>query len=140
VLALIAAYRLGRRPPPRTRLRLPGLSLFAAVSAALVAVYLEALFRSGRLAALTEFDGWFFWVPKAKAIFYFGDLDNQFFRELPNQSYPPLVPAIEAAAFRFMGSADVVTLHLQFWFLFVGFVAAVAGVLAPRVPPLFVWP
>ena len=74
-------------------------------------MYLEALFRSGRLAALTEFDGWFFWVPKAKAIFYFGDLDNQFFRELPHHGYPPLVPTVEAAAFRFMGSADVVTLR-----------------------------
>ena len=42
--------------------------------------------------------------------------------ELPEQSYPPLVPALEAAAFHFMGAPDVVTLHLQFWFLLVGFV------------------
>jgi hypothetical protein len=39
-----------------------------------------------------------------------------------------------------MGAAEPVTLHLQFWFLFVGFVAAVAGLLAPRVRPLFLWP
>jgi hypothetical protein len=39
-----------------------------------------------------------------------------------------------------MGSADVVTLHLQFWFLFVGFVGALVGLLAPRVRPVFLWP
>src|SRR6185437_3693285 len=55
-------------------------------------------------------------------------------------SYPPLVPALEAASFQFMGSADTVTLHLQFWFLFAGFAAAVAGVLSRRVPPLLLWP
>ena len=32
-----------------------------------------------------------------------------------------------------MGSADAVTLHLQQWFLVVGFAGAVAGLLAPRV-------
>jgi len=83
---------------------------------------------------------WRFWVPKAKAIYYFGGLDHQFFTSLPGASYPPLVPALDAAAFEFMGSADSVTLHLMFWFLFAGFIAAVAGVLVPRVHPLVLWP
>src|SRR5438876_8641630 len=39
-----------------------------------------------------------------------------------------------------MGSPDVVTLHLQFWFLLVGFIGAVVGLLLGRVSPLFVWP
>ncbi len=39
-----------------------------------------------------------------------------------------------------MGSPDVVTLHVQFWFLFVGFIAAVVGLLSRRVQPIFVWP
>jgi hypothetical protein len=47
---------------------------------------------------------------------------------------------LEAAAFRFMGSPDVVTLHLQFWFFFIGFLGAVIGLLAPRVSPLLLWP
>jgi hypothetical protein len=135
-------YRAGRRLPPRPswRPRLPPLSPVGAVAGALTIVYLEALFRAGRLSPLFEFDAWDFWVPKAKAIYYFGGLDPQFFRELTNPTYPPLVPAIEAAAFHFMGAADVVTVHLQFWFLFVGFVAAVLGLLSGRVPALFVWP
>jgi hypothetical protein len=132
--------RLGRSVPPRPRLGWPPVSLVGAVGAGLTAVYFEAFFRAGRLAGLNEFDAWAFWVPKAQAIYYFGGLDEQFFRELPGESYPPLVPALEAAAFHFMGAADVVTLHLQFWCLLLGFAFAVAGLLADRVPPLVLWP
>ncbi len=116
------------------------VALVALAGAALVVVYLEALFRSARLSSLSAWDAWAFWVPKAKAIYFFGGLDEQFFRELANPSYPPLVPALEASAFHFMGSADVVTLNVQFWFFACGFAAAVAGLLAPRVSPYVLWP
>jgi hypothetical protein len=138
VASTLVGRRL-RRPLPRT-FGPPSLRISAVVFAALTVVYVEALFRAGRLRELYEFDAWAFWVPKAKAIYYFGGLDHQFFRELPGQSYPPLVPALEAATFHFMGSADAVTLHLQFWFLMVGFVAAVVGLLSPRVHALLLWP
>jgi hypothetical protein len=138
-VGLVAGRALGR-PTPGRRLAFRRISLPAAVSGALVIVYGEALFRSGRLAGLYEFDGWAFWVPKAKAIYFFGGLDHQFFAELPGPSYPPLVPALEAAGFHLMGSPDVVTLHLQFWFLLMGFVAAVVGLLSTRVPALLLWP
>jgi hypothetical protein len=136
---LTAGHVLGRRFPVR-KLAVRRVSLSAAVFAGLAVVYFEALFRSGRLAGLYEFDGWVFWVPKAKAIYFFGGLDHQFFSELPGESYPPLVPALTSTSFHFMGSPDVVTLHLQFWFFLVGFVAAVAGVLSRRVPPILLWP
>ncbi len=133
VSGLLLGQVLGR-PPPRLRGGgAQGIGLVAASYVALVGVYLEALFRAGRLAPLSNFDGWAFWVPKAKAIYFFGGLDEQFFRELANPTYPPLVPALEAAAFHAMGSADTVTLHVQFWFFLTGFVAAVAGVLGARV-------
>ena len=140
----LAAVAL-RRPLARWRPELPdtraqGVALVALAGAALVVVYLEALFRSARLSSLSAWDAWAFWVPKAKAIYFFGGLDEQFFRELANPSYPPLVPALEASAFHFMGSADVVTLHVQFWFFACGFAAAVAGLLAPRVSPYVLWP
>jgi len=137
VVLAVSGLLLGQvfgRPPPRLRGGgAQGIGLVAASYVALVGVYLEALFRAGRLAPLSNFDGWAFWVPKAKAIYFFGGLDEQFFRELANPTYPPLVPALEAAAFHAMGSADTVTLHVQFWFFLTGFVAAVAGVLGPRV-------
>jgi hypothetical protein len=140
VSALIAK-RLGRSPPPRPpAVSLPRLSVLTAIFVAATVVVLEALFRAGRLRGLYEYDAWAFWVPKAKAIYFFHGLDERFFETLPGPSYPPLVPALHASAFHFMGSADTVTLHLQHWFLLVGFVAAVAGLLAPRVPPLLLWP
>jgi hypothetical protein len=140
---VVAAVLIGRglgRPRPTGSLVLPRPSPLSLAVGALLVVYFEALFRSGRLAGLYEFDGWAFWVPKAKAIYFFGGLDHQFFAELAGPSYPPLVPAFEAAAFHFMGSPDVVTLHLQFWFFLVGFVAAVAGLLSLRVSAVFLWP
>lgn len=127
-----------RPPPPPSHM--PGGGLVAVAFGTLIVVCLEAMFRAGRLAELSAWDAWAFWVPKAKAIYFFGGLDEQFFRELGNPTYPPLVPALEASAFHFMGSVDVVTLHLQFWFFTCGFVAAVAGLLAPRVPALLLWP
>ena len=117
-----------------------GVGLVGAAFGLLIVVYLEALFRAARVAGLSAWDAWAFWVPKAKAIYFFGGLDEQFFRELVNPTYPPLLPALEASAFHFMGSADVVTLHVQFWFFACGFVAAVAGLLAPRVPSVLLWP
>jgi hypothetical protein len=144
-LALAAVATALRMPLSRCRPVLPGgpvrgVAMVAVAFGALVVVYLEALFRSARVAPLSAWDAWAFWVPKAKAIYFFGGLDEQFFRELANPSYPPLLPALEASAFHFMGSADVVTLHVQFWFFACGFAAAVAGVLAPRVSPYLLWP
>jgi hypothetical protein len=137
--SVLVGRALGRSLPP-SRVFSGHISLTTAIFGALTIVYSEALFRSGRLAGLYDFDGWAFWIPKAKAIYFYGGLDHQFFEQLPGPSYPPLVPALEAAAFRFMGSPDVVTLHLQFWFFFVGFLGALIGLLAPRVPPLLLWP
>jgi hypothetical protein len=138
-VSVFVGYRLGHPRPPAT-VELGGISFLGAAFAAALTIYSEALFRSGRLAGLYEFDGWAFWVPKAKAIYFFGGLDHQFFTELPGASYPPLVPTLQAVAFHFMGAPDVVTIHLQFWFFLVGFAAAVVGLLSPRVRPLFLWP
>jgi hypothetical protein len=114
-------------------------ALIAGIGAAAGVVYLEAQFRAARLAGLYDFDAWSFWVPKAKAIYYFGGLDERFFRDLPGPSYPPLVPALEAAAFRFMGTPDEVTLHVQFALLLAGFAAALVGLLWGRAHQLLIW-
>ena len=114
--------------------------LTTATGIALVALLLEALFRSARLQGLQAYDGWAFWVPKGKAIFFFGGLDEQVFTTTPGPTYPPLVPILDAAAFHAMGSVDTITLHLQFWFLVVGGIAAIAGSLHRHVAPWLLWP
>ena len=117
-----------------------GAVLVTAGGVALTGLLLEALFRSARLQSLQAYDAWAFWIPKAKAIHFFGDLDPQVFTTFPGPTYPPLVPIIDAAAFSAMGGVDVVTLHLQYWFLVVGAIAAIAGSLYRSVPAWLLWP
>ena len=114
--------------------------LVAAAGIAASGLLLAGFFRAARLSGLYWWDAWSFWIPKAKAIYQFGELDVGFFTVLPGPSYPPLVPVLDAAAFHVMGSADVVTLHVQYWLFAVGFVWALAGLLAERVPDWILWP
>jgi 4-amino-4-deoxy-L-arabinose transferase-like glycosyltransferase len=46
-----------------------------------------------------------------------------------NADYPAVMPALESAAFRFMGQFDTTLVHVQFALLFVGFVAALGELL-----------
>ena len=139
-LAGFAGRRRGRRLPALGSVG-AGAGLFvAAVAIAAAGLVLQAAFRSARLSGLYSWDAWSFWVPKGKAIYFFGGLDEQFFTALPGSSYPPLVPVLDAAAFHVMGSADVVTLHVQYWLLGVGLVWALAGLLSERVPAWILWP
>lgn len=120
--------------------RVASAALVTAAGVAAAGVFLEALFRVARLQGLFSFDGWAFWVTRGKAVYFFDGLDEQVFSTVPNPSYPPVIPILDAAAFHAMGSADVVTLHVQYWLLAVGFVACVAGLLASRVPAWILWP
>jgi hypothetical protein len=113
--------------------RFPRLSVFVALFLAGIAVYLEGMFRSERLAGVVnEFDSWAFWMPKAEWIYFFGHLDRRVFELLPNGSYPIGLSTVQAAAFHSMGSADTTSLHTQYWFVGAGFVAAAAGLLVER--------
>jgi hypothetical protein len=140
LLVVAVGLFAGRRHSrPASAPRPLSIGVVGALGAAAAIVYLEAQFRAARLAGLYEFDAWSFWVPKAKAIYYFGGLDHQFFRDLPGPSYPPLVPALIAAGCRFIGRPDEVTVHVQFALLLIGFVAALAGLLSTRVHPVLLW-
>ena len=140
LVCIVLARRSGRDLPRIDRVASKRGLLATAVGIAAAAVFFEALFRAFRLSGLQWWDAWSFWVPKAKAVYFFGDLDVEFFTTLPGSSYPPLVPVLDAAAFRFMASPDVVTLHAQYWLLGVGFVWGLAGLLAERVPAWLLWP
>lgn len=142
VIALAGAGRgwTARHGRPTASLRNRGPMLIAAVGVAASAVIVAEEFRAGRLAGLYEWDAMAFWVPKAKAIFYFGQFDAAFVAHLRNAWYPPLVPTLDATAFSFMGNTDVVTLHLVYVSALAAFAAAMAGLLAPFVEAVFLWP
>lgn len=140
-LLLVAAGIGFRRYRGATRPRLapegwrfPRLTVFVALFIAGIAVYLEGMFRSERLAGVVnEFDSWAFWMPKAEWIYAFGRLDHGVFALLPGSAYPVGLSSIQAAALHVLGSTDTTSLHSQYWFLGAGFVAAVAGLLLERV-------
>jgi hypothetical protein len=136
---VVVGRRKGRRLA-RPRLTLGRGALIAALGFVAAGVYLEGLFRAARLLGLFSFDGWAFWVTRGKAIYYFHAFDERVFRAVPHPSYPPVVPILDAAAFHAMGGADVVTLHVQYWFFAVAFVAAAAGLLSRHVPAWVLWP
>src|SRR6185503_5650763 len=103
--------------------------LVSAAGIALAGLFLEALLRAARLLSLQAYDAWAFWVPKGKAIYFYDGLDARLFTTTPNAPYPPLQPILDAAAFHAMGGPDVVTLHVQFWFVVLGAIGAAAGLL-----------
>ena len=102
-------------------------------------VVLEAVFRGARLQGLYQWDAGSFWIPKAEAIYYTGGLDEEHFRTLPAPSYPPFLPVVHATFFHFLGSVQVIPLHLLHWTFLVGFVGAAARLLAPLTQPFLVW-
>lgn len=122
--------------------RLPGLTLFSALFVAGIVVYIQALIRADRLSGVVdEWDSWAFWMPKAKSLYFFERLDADFLTQLPQlPSYPPGLALIQAGAFHAIGSADTVSLHVQYWFFALGFVAAVVGLLAGRVRQAILFP
>jgi hypothetical protein len=114
----------------------------ALAGCALLFAVLGALLQRVRASGPLHADVWGFWLPKAKAIFHTGELDTGLggYTSFTHPEYPPLVPASEAIAFRFMGRDDVLLLPVQHWVLFVAFLAALAGLLAGRVRPALLWP
>jgi hypothetical protein len=142
---LLAGVVLGivcRRPLPRTLGELPGMSL-ATIAAALLSVVsagiLVAFFRLARIMPLGGADSWQFWLPKSRAIFYFGGIDGAFFKTIARPSYPLLVPALQAMDFRLIGSADGPAVAVQYWFLLAGFILAAAALLRRLVPAWLGW-
>lgn len=123
--------------------RMPRLSVGSALWTGGLIVYFEMLFRASQLAPVGEWDAWWVWTIRAKALYYFGDLGGA---DLVNgdasdyPSYPPGLSLVHAAAFVAMGQADAVSLHLQHWFLVLGFVVATVGLLKPRVSSIVLVP
>ena len=136
----------GRRVPgyrlPRSDESGPA-SWLAVAGAAVVFVQLAALLRRALGdAAPTQWDAWAFWLAKARAIADFGGLDTALggFTSFANPGYPPLVPALDASAFAFMGNTNAAPLALQHWAIAAAFFGALASLLSVRVRPAILWP
>lgn len=135
-LVLPAVVEPPRLPAGRSR-------ALALLGAAVLVLYVEELGRRAFAAGATYHqDAWGFWLPKAKAIALFGGLDTSpgGVTSYSHSDYPLLVPALQASAFRFMDGLHASLLPVQEWVLAVGFLGALAGLLARRVPPMALWP
>jgi hypothetical protein len=117
------------------------------VSAGAVACLVGYLALLGLHAALTTsptaWDAWAFWLPRAKAIFFFHGLQPHLpggFGSFAHPDYPPLVPAFDATVFNFAGSAAVLALPFQDWLLAAAFVTGAAALLRHRVRAAVLWP
>ncbi|MEI8105176.1 MAG: hypothetical protein WCH31_04945 [Actinomycetes bacterium] len=141
--AVTVGVRQRRRLPTRLgivwRRPSPGEAAVAGFIGVVVAFLLLDL-RLARVLPLGSYDGWWFWIPKAKGIYYYGGLDEQLLRSLPEQAAPLFIPSLQAIDFRFMGSTQAVPLALQYWALFAAFVFAAAAILRRFVPAWLVWP
>jgi hypothetical protein len=141
-----ASLVLALRVPARTETVASEPSFAGRVAAlnggALLVALLLALFLRVQASGYLHPDVWGFWLPRAKTIFHTGELDTGLsgYTSFTHPEYPPFAPSSDAIAFRFMGRDDVLLLPVQHWVLFVAFLAALAGLLAGRVRPAFLWP
>ena len=129
VVAVCALFALGsigalRRTPVKGRpLGLPWW-VVAAAATMLALLAVDLWFQP-----LWAYDSWTFWTPKAHALYALNGLDASWFgaHDLLNRDYPLLLPAIEAATFRFSGF-ETRFLDIQSLFFLTAFLAAVVEV------------
>jgi hypothetical protein len=132
------------RELPRVPLdRRPGALVVAGVGAALVGLAgLAALAVAARSGADSSWDVWAVWLPKAKAVYYFHGLDTGLggATTFPRTDHPPLVPALAAAEFHFIGGVKARYLPLQQCLLSLAFLGSIVALLRQRVPGWILFP
>ena len=141
-IVLVAGLRrLSRGLEPRTHAReqrLWGSRLIGVAALVQTGLLLGVAGTAFAVRPLWDWDGWAIWGFKARALYAFGGVSNPAFESHVYahhmQDYPLFVPALEATAFRAIGSVDDRLVHLQLLGLAVGFVGALWALLRPRVP------
>jgi Dolichyl-phosphate-mannose-protein mannosyltransferase len=118
---------------PRTGSTILALGI-AAITAGLLAVAAGAY----AVTPLAQWDGWAIWGTKAQALYDFGSANGPLFTSPAyqgiQQSYPLLLPALEATDYRAMGAVDGSVIHLQLLLFAVAFAGSLFGLLWRRVP------
>lgn len=140
--AVTVALRVPAAPSRVLRERRPLGRALAYGGAAFAILAVVELLRRALASGPLEPDVWSFWLPRAKTVVYFGGIDTGIggWTGFEHADYPPLLPTMEAAAFRFMGHVDPLLLPVQHWVVAVGVLAAIAGLLAARVRAAVLWP
>jgi hypothetical protein len=114
----------------------------AAAVGVILLVYLVLGYRWSKTVPLGSWDAWSIWSRKGTMLLDFGTLPASFFASpsyaFMHPDYPLLVPMFESIWFRFVGSADTQSLHVQFWLMFVAFLGAAAYISA-RVTRPAIW-
>jgi len=126
VLCAVLATGLVRR----TGIDLPRATVGAVPAAIVLAILAVDLW----FQPLWAYDSWTFWTPKAQALSTIG-LDPHWFAQpaLLNRDYPLLLPAIEAAGFRFTGY-ETRLLDVQSLVFVVALLLAFTEIVGPRGP------
>jgi hypothetical protein len=122
------------QPPP------PRLTWPAAVGYGLVGLVAAAQIAAAWYRPATEWDGWAFWIPKARLLFTTGHLKASLWTQYSGTTYPPLLPVVHAGAFAFMGAADEVLLHVQAAIFLAAFLQAVSVLARRYAPDVYVVP
>ena len=123
----------GPRASPRPRTRLDLLAIPVVLVLVLLSVDLW-------YQPLWAYDSWTFWTPKAHALYALNGLDPGWFTSaaLISKDYPILLPALEAAGFRFTGY-ETGLLDLQSWLIYAAFLRAVYEIGVTRARPVVLW-
>ena len=123
--------RTERRAHLRSRWMLAAIPLVAVLLLLAVDLWFQPLWA---------YDSWTFWTPKAHALYALNGLDAGWFTtpDLASKDYPLLLPAVEAAGFRFTGY-ETSLLDLQSWLFFVAFLLAIFEVGRDRAQPAVLW-
>ena len=139
LLAALLRLRTRTAPPvDRASVRFTGSGLVAVGTGAFTAVLLGVAAASYSVRPLFEWDGWAVWGMKAEALYYFGKATGPLFTSQAyagvQQTYPVLLPALEATDFFAMRAVDGSVIHLQLVLFAVAFAGSLFGLLRGRVP------
>lgn len=98
--------------------------------------------RAFRVAPFDEYDAWAMWTMKARALLFFGGADLDVFAApayvVAHLEYPLLLPSVQAIGLDAYGLDPRLTVF-QFLVLGAAGIAALATLLAGRVPPPLLW-
>jgi hypothetical protein len=138
VVLLSGLRRFRSERVTETEPRLWGSRLIGIAALAQTGLLLAVAGTAFAVRPLSEWDGWAIWGFKARALYGFGGVSNPAFESHVYahhmQDYPLFLPALEATAYRALGSVDEQLVHVQLLGLAVGFAGALWALLRPRVP------